>query len=315
MDQGWLSDNLGRIANISLAPNGKNAMYPLFEAVMNSIQAVEERFGPDNLSSGQIEITIERDSRGDTTGFTVRDNGAGFNNANIESLRKFDSRKKAALGGKGVGRLLWLKVCDRVKIVSQFQDGASTRRVSFNFSVDSPVEGLTETDGSGPPFETSITISPYKSEYATKLPKKAETIANRVVAHFISYFTNMAPPAISLVDGTDVIDLFDAFTDKIERDADYKFKIDGMSNTTSGSWMIGWHSTRTLIPTSLSRRSRGIKHRGQIALMLHCSTSDSGLILQTPRTRLRSSSSRSLGATITRCLTIQSYKSGDMLKN
>ena len=92
---GWLSDNAGRIENISLAPNVKNAIYPLFEAVMNSIHAIEERFGPDGLAEGRIKITLHGDQQGEYTGFTVADNGIGFTSDNLTSLRKFDSRKKA----------------------------------------------------------------------------------------------------------------------------------------------------------------------------------------------------------------------------
>src|SRR5690606_37187395 len=112
IEHGWLSDNAGRIGNISLAPNAKNALYPLFEAVMNSIHAIEERFGRDNLTKGDITITLHRDEAGEYAGFTVSDNGIGFNRDNLLSLRKFDSPRKATIGGKGVGRLLWLKVAD-----------------------------------------------------------------------------------------------------------------------------------------------------------------------------------------------------------
>jgi hypothetical protein len=42
-DEGWLSDNEGRITNITAA-NAKNALFPLFEALMDSIHAIEERF-------------------------------------------------------------------------------------------------------------------------------------------------------------------------------------------------------------------------------------------------------------------------------
>jgi len=45
----WRSDPEGRINNISLAPNQKNSLFPLFEAIMNSIQAIEERFGQDQV--------------------------------------------------------------------------------------------------------------------------------------------------------------------------------------------------------------------------------------------------------------------------
>ena len=78
IDEGWLSDSEGRIENIALAPNAKNAMFPLFEAIMNSIQSIEERFGRDALAEGVIDITIHGDEQGEYVGFSVADNGIGF---------------------------------------------------------------------------------------------------------------------------------------------------------------------------------------------------------------------------------------------
>ncbi|BAI95839.1 hypothetical protein Sj15T_01780 [Sphingobium sp. TA15] len=229
---GWLSDNTGRIENISLAPNVKNAIYPLFEAVMNSIHAIEERFGPDGLTSGRINIVLHGDKEGEYSGFTVADNGIGFNSDNLTSLRKFDSRKKAKLGGKGVGRLLWLKVSDEAAIRSCFVGpDESVRTCTFRFTVTDPVADYAESM-SGRELGTSITINPFKSEFASRLPKKADTFANRLIAHFVSYFTNISHPEIVIVDETDpegdAIDLFDIFSEKVERDSDFTFTVDSI---------------------------------------------------------------------------------------
>lgn len=229
---GWLSDNAGRIENISLAPNLKNAVYPLFEAVMNSIHAIEERFGPDGLTQGRITITLHGHPTGEYTGFTISDNGVGFNSDNLTSLRRFDSRKKAKLGGKGVGRLLWLKVADEASITSRFLD-ANDRLTTctFRFTVTDPVADYVETPAGGD-VGTSVKINPFKSTFASRLPKKADTFANRLIAHFVSYFTNICHPEILIIDETDAeadpIDLFDIFSEKVERDGDFTFNLDGV---------------------------------------------------------------------------------------
>ena len=142
MDTGWLSDNVGRIDNIALAPNARNAMFPLREAVMNSIHAIEERFGPDNLAKGKIEIVIHTQEGDGYSGFTITDNGIGFNHDNLISVRKFDSRKKAKIGGKGVGRLLWLKVSDGAQIRSKFfREGEGVIASEFRFTAQEPLMG------------------------------------------------------------------------------------------------------------------------------------------------------------------------------
>lgn len=84
----WLFDPIGRIRNISLAPSPKNALQPLFEALMNSIQAIDERFGSENVSSGSVEIRTTANGEGAYTGFIVKDDGIGLNQENMDSFRK-----------------------------------------------------------------------------------------------------------------------------------------------------------------------------------------------------------------------------------
>ena len=175
-DEGWLSDSEGRIENIALAPNAKNALFPLFEAIMNSIQAIEERFGRDDLVSGQIEITVHKDEHGEPTGFSVADNGIGFTTENLVSLRKFDSRKKAKIGGKGVGRLLWLKVVEKAAIQSQFFEDGAWKSISFDFTVTNPVSSLDERLPVGDRYLTEVTINPFRSEFATRIRESSRRL-------------------------------------------------------------------------------------------------------------------------------------------
>lgn len=223
----WKNDPAGRINNISLAPNPKNALFPLFEAVMNSIQAIEERFGRDHISSGRIHITIIRTEDGECTGFTVDDNGIGFNEQNLNSFVKMDSQKKVLIGGKGVGRLLWLKVADTVRVKSTFAGTDMIKRVDFDFCLDDPIRNISYSNGAtAENIGTTIDLHPYRDIYAGSIPRKASTVASRVLAHFISYFVNISQPRIVVVDGEDTIDLFDQFTSSTERDQDFKFSLE-----------------------------------------------------------------------------------------
>ncbi len=249
-EHGWLSDNAGRIENISLAPNAKNALFPLFEAVMNSIHAIEERFGKDQLAKGRISVFVHKDPTGEYCGFTVTDNGIGFTADNLTSLRKFDSRKKAKVGGKGVGRLLWLKVADGAQIKSVYETPAGRRRCSFSFTIADPIEAYREEPVSSVPPETAITLNPLKSAFATKLPKKLDTFASRLIAHFVSFFANIAHPDISVSDDEETIDLFDIFSKKIERDKAYPFSVEGVDE--------GFILHCFLLPKSISDDERSV---------------------------------------------------------
>lgn len=243
----WRNDPAGRIANISLAPNQKNSLFPLFEAIMNSIQAIEERFGRDQISSGNVRVTVIRTEDGDCTGFTVSDNGIGFNQQNLDSFVKMDSQKKASIGGKGVGRLLWLKVVDSVRIESLFSDAQGVSRVVFDFCLDDPIRNIEYSDGAAVEhIGTTIELFPYKDTYARPIPRKVATIASRVLAHFISYFVNISQPKIEIIDGAKSIDLFDQFTSVTERDQDFRFVL----TLSTGEFEFVCHCF--LLPKSIS---------------------------------------------------------------
>ena len=113
---------------------------PLFEAVVNAIQAMEER---GNLATGKVTVEIERSTQKEfepsaerpITGFKITDEGIGFNDENFESFQTSGSDHKISLGGKGIGRLLWLKAFERVLIKSVFENDGSLFKREFDFSV------------------------------------------------------------------------------------------------------------------------------------------------------------------------------------
>src|SRR5258706_7285430 len=105
----------GRVRIMRLASS--NALYARVEAAVNAIDAV---FDGGDPKSGRISVRIVRGpglpmlsggaEAGQVVGFEIQDNGIGFNEEHFGSFRKSDSTIKAKYGGKGVGRLLWLKV-------------------------------------------------------------------------------------------------------------------------------------------------------------------------------------------------------------
>tara|TARA_R100001369_G_scaffold60803_1_gene87598 strand:+ start:465 stop:2429 length:1965 start_codon:yes stop_codon:yes gene_type:complete len=225
-ETGWLSDPIGRINNLSLAPSPKNTLQPLFEALMNSIHAIEERFGKNNLSSGVIDIEMTENEEGSYTGFIITDNGIGMNTDNMISFRKSDSMKKVKFGGKGVGRLLWLKVADKIGVSSKFHNGEGIESISFDFVADpnEPISNLKEGSSSGC-VGTTIRLTPIKTAYALHIPAKLETVAVRTVAHFINYFVNIGCPKITLFDSKASIDLLDKFTSDVVKDQNYPISV------------------------------------------------------------------------------------------
>ena len=138
----------GRLRNTKLPKS--RGLLPLFEAIVNSIHGLEEVQIP--LIEGLIQVVIKRErsplydtstddavsshpTSGDIVSFHVTDNGVGFNEANFKSFETLDTDYKVEKGGRGIGRLLWLKAFDRIDVVSCFlnEDEALEQR-TFSFS-------------------------------------------------------------------------------------------------------------------------------------------------------------------------------------
>ena len=71
-------DLRGRIANLAMAPSYANTLIPLFEAIMNSLHAVQDRFGDSWERSCRIDIQVLEDDEGSPHSFTIEDNGIGL---------------------------------------------------------------------------------------------------------------------------------------------------------------------------------------------------------------------------------------------
>lgn len=243
------SDFIGRITNISLAPSPSNSLLPMFEAVTNSIQAIEDLYGVDNLSQGRIDITVLRDDPdGAVDGFVIEDNGIGLTPANMHSFETSDSRYKMAKGGKGIGRFLWLKVFEKVHVESKFDGG----QLAFDFILEDSKQLRNVVEKAGRLTNgTRVELTPFRSQYKSVCPKKPETIRAKVISHFLPYFVNLNTPTITVHDGG-ANDLFDSFSDLVKSDSKKPFEIEhgGMTHAFSFNCF--------LLPKNISDDEKGV---------------------------------------------------------
>lgn len=137
----------GRLRNTPLPRS--HGLVPLFEAVVNSIHSISEvsadpKYGAITIeihrtSQASLELEDSKSKRGappqeHILGFSITDNGAGFNSKNMESFETLDSEYKSKQGCRGVGRLLWLKAFESVNVSSVFKEDSGnsfSRRFSF----------------------------------------------------------------------------------------------------------------------------------------------------------------------------------------
>jgi hypothetical protein len=206
----------GKIRDIKLA--GTRALLPLFEAVVNSIQAIEEA----KIPNGRILIRVrcqktllsqEDRETSEVVGFEVEDNGIGFTQANFDSFDEEYTDHKASRGGKGLGRFCWLCVFNDVEVDSAFCENGRRQTRSFSFSVrsDDPVQPRDSRFGDR---QSNVTVVHLKNirkvrggqggqnedKYASLRSMKAMTMARRIIEHCLEYFVGPSCPQITIDD-------------------------------------------------------------------------------------------------------------------
>ena len=120
-------------------------LLPLYEAVVNSIQSIEDA----KISNGMIDVYIERESQTtissswetDIDNITITDNGIGFTDENYTSFDTYASDLKLKKGCKGIGRIMWLKAFDSVEIDSVYELENEKYRRTFTFDAKNIVHG------------------------------------------------------------------------------------------------------------------------------------------------------------------------------
>lgn len=216
----------GRVRNTSLPKS--HALLPLLEAVVNSIQAIDTRFG-DEAGQGSLCVRVLRDPQDaldlltpgpgraplkPIVGFTIEDNGVGFTPENMASFETLDSDYKAGIGCRGVGRLLWLKAFDQVEVRSAYVDAdGSLRGRQFRFSVAHDVEQDQEPDGFADPG-TVVGLNGFKTPFQQSAAKTVDAIAREVFEHCVWYFLRPGgAPRMTVCDDDDTVSLNDLMED------------------------------------------------------------------------------------------------------
>jgi hypothetical protein len=214
----------GRLRNTPLPLT--SGLLPLFEAVVNSIHAIEEAGLSTN--EGRIAITILRKSKQgsldlndskkkgpdaleDIIGFRIVDNGIGFTDENMLSFRTLDSEHKVQKGCRGIGRLLWLKAFKQVRVESVYRAAETSRCRTFSFTaVGGVANEKDEQAPEGDAVNTCINLDDFNPRYRTYARKTPKAIADSIFEHCLWYFIrDGGAPLIELLDEGEVISLND----------------------------------------------------------------------------------------------------------
>ena len=158
---------------------------------------------------------------------SVSDNGIGLDHDRFEAFLTLDTAEKLAIGGKGVGRLTWLKVFAHANIVSRYQTNTGTERRSFKFTLDkdNPLQEF-KIAKTSEQIGTEVSLHNMRLDYNTHCPAKIETIAKKIIAHFFPAFFSKEMPSISVTFGDETIILDTLLHEKIYRQQKTPIKIE-----------------------------------------------------------------------------------------
>lgn len=204
---------------------------PLFEAVVNSIESIDE------LGKGAIDtsiiVDILRHGRQDSVGlfggsganeqiigFKITDTGVGFNDENMKAFETLDSEHKADKGGRGIGRLLWLKVFNKVNINSVFKDDDGYKSREFSFDAANGVSDIATNLVEDLRCKTTVYLDGFEEKYQKASGKTLDSIARSLLEHCLWYFVREGgAPKMTVNDGSDSRELANLYDEQMHSSA------------------------------------------------------------------------------------------------
>ena len=182
-----------RIERLPKPTNVASAMQPLFEAVSNSIHSTQARFGDDVSEKGRVTVTVNTSRNKNEVWATVEDNGNGLNEKNWDAFTTTDTDNKIEIGGKGVGRLMWLDCFESIRVKSTYtNDGSALRRKSFDFvlALDNQIRNLSD-EAIGEEVDVGFFVrftGLRNNAYRDKFPGRDSFIFQHFTSHFLPSF-------------------------------------------------------------------------------------------------------------------------------
>lgn len=177
----------------------------LYEAFMNSWEAIVEKYTPDHINLGKISIKLflkgnflsNQNNAYDFDRFEIEDNGIGLNEENYSRLLTLrDDTKK--MSNKGTGRIQYIHFFDETRIKSTFKDDnnsykdievtLSKKEAFLQKNAIIRLDKLTDSSLSDSNCEVTF-VNPLEDKDLSYLSNlQAEAIQNDFIKHFLSLF-------------------------------------------------------------------------------------------------------------------------------
>lgn len=235
-------DLASEIKRASLPPRLTGFLYPLFEAITNSLHSIEDKYGEEAYERGLVRVKFDVDNKR----ISVEDNGEGFTIRNLEAFLTPFTGNKLRRNGKGFGRFISFKIFERVFYSSPttFEDGSESSAV-FEYKPLNDSENLEEIEestlikrhaySSGLSVVFADPLEGYSEYFDFSSPKSdegytEESILTAVLDHFLLDFVQRKAPKNFIFEIADAkFNLADYFSESIivRDEAKISFEIDG----------------------------------------------------------------------------------------
>ncbi|MEZ5694912.1 MAG: ATP-binding protein [Sphingomonadaceae bacterium] len=199
-DLDLLSDVAARVERFPKPRSAAMALQPLFEAVSNAIQSTQDKYKDKVSAEGEISVSVSASKSKTKFSAQVEDNGYGLNNKNFLAFRTTDTLNKIEIGGKGVGRLLWLAAFPQIKIESWHKSKSGIKHREFDFVLgDKAIKRHELSPAEGDDTGVRITFSGLRDNgYAQKFPKRNAILVQHFASHFLPTLFGEKCPDITI---------------------------------------------------------------------------------------------------------------------
>lgn len=143
------------------------------EAITNSIQAGATEVSVDLTFSEKQKDFFRGEQRNGLEKIEISDNGEGFTADNLKYFDEVCTPHKDSIGGKGVGRLSYLRFANSVRVSSQLSDHI----VYFDYTPDFSLSDVITQQSRGTP-KTTITLTDPKDKINTHVTSLINTICD-----------------------------------------------------------------------------------------------------------------------------------------
>lgn len=193
-------DMLAVLERTNLSVNVQGFLLPVFEALSNSMDGIEQRFEEQASRKGKILIKLDNLNDPDKVMISITDNGVGLNEENYKSFRTPFSGYKLSKRGRGFGRFIAFKVFSRIHYSSRFETAAAEATKTFRFDISQDEEiifhdGEPDFSGCGLCVELD---EPIQGWYELIGGLSKQEVKDQIGSHFLPYFLYRGLPEIFL---------------------------------------------------------------------------------------------------------------------